>query len=88
MSEDEIEPSLKTANARVYWDDLLAVLGTIHVHFATPNPIAIDTKVTTNDDKSTLHSIIDSSIVPQNIIPSPKPCYQIGDYVVVEYNNS
>ena len=88
MSEDEIEPSLKTTNARVYWDDLLAVLGTIHVHFGTPNPIAIDTKVTTNDDKSTICSIIDSSIVPQNIIPSPKPCYQIGDYVVVEYNNS
>ena len=89
MSEDEIEPSLKTTNARVYWDDLLAVLGTIHVHFATPNPIAIDTKVTTNDDKSTLHSIIDSGIiVPQKLIHSPKPCYQIGGYVVVKYNNS
>ena len=25
MSEDEIEQSLKQANARVYWDDLLAV---------------------------------------------------------------
>ena len=87
-SEDEIEHSLKTTNARVYWDDLLAVWGTIHVHFATPDPTAIDTKVTTNDDKSTLHSIIDSSIVPQNLIPSSKPCYQIGDYVVVEYYNS
>ena len=38
--------------------------------------------------KSTLYSIIDSSIVPQNLIPSPKFCYQIGDYVVVKYNNS
>ena len=25
MSEDEIEQSLKQTNARVYWDDLLAV---------------------------------------------------------------
>ena len=88
MSEDEIEHSSKKSNARVYWDDLLAVLGTIRVHFATLNPIAIDTKVTTNNDKSTLHSIIDSIIVPQNLIPSPKPCNQIGDYVVVKYNNS
>ena len=70
-------------NARVYWGDLLAVWGTIHAHFAAPNPIAIDTK----DEKSTLYSIIDSTIVPQNLIPSPKSCYQIGEYVVVKYNN-
>ena len=57
------------------------------MHFAAPIPIGIDTKVTTNDDKSTLHSIIDSSIVPQNQIPKPKSCYQIGDYVVVKYNS-
>ena len=84
MSEDEIEQSLKQTNASVYWDDLLAVWGTIHVHFAVPNPIAIDTKVITNDDKSTLHPITDSSIVPQNLIPYPKSYYQIGDYVVVK----
>ena len=28
-----------------------------------------ETKVTTNDDKSTVHSLTDSSIVPQNLIP-------------------
>ena len=33
MSEDEIEHSLKQTNARVIWDDLLAVRGTIHMHF-------------------------------------------------------
>ena len=54
------------------------------MHFAVPNPIAIDTKVITNDDKSTLHPITDSSIVPQNLIPYPKSYYQIGDYVVVK----
>ena len=51
------------------------------MHFAAPNPIAIDTKVT-------LYSIINSSIVPQNLIPRPKSCYQIGDYAVFKYNNS
>ena len=88
MSKDEIEHSLKQTNARVYWDDLLAVWGTIHVHFAAPNNFGINTKVTTNDDKSTLHPIADRSIVPQNLITNPKSCYQIGDYVVVKYNNS
>ena len=67
---------------------MLAVLGTTYLHFAAPNLIAIDSKVPIIDDKSTLHSIIDSSIVPQNLILSPKPCYQIGDYVVVKYNYS
>ena len=43
--------TLKQTNERVYWDELLAVWGTIRVHFAVPNPIGIDTKVTTNDDK-------------------------------------
>ena len=88
MSKDEIEHSLKQTNARVYWDDLLAVWGTIHVHFAAQNNFGINTKVTTNDDKSTLHPIADRSIVPQNLITNPKSCYQIGDYVVVKYNNS
>ena len=47
--------TLKKIGARVYWDDLLAAWSTTHVHFAAPNPIAIDTtKVTTNDEKSTL----------------------------------
>ena len=54
MSEDEIQHSLKQANARVYWDDLLAVRDTIHVHFVAPNPIGIETKVTTNGGKSSL----------------------------------
>ena len=26
----------------------------------------------------------DSSIVPQNLIPNPKSCHQIGDYVIVK----
>ena len=84
MSEDQIEYSLKQTNARVYWDDLLAVWDTIHVHFAAPNPISIEDI----DDKSTAHSITGSSIVPQNLIPNPKSCYQIGDYVVVKYKNT
>ena len=50
------------------------------MHFPAPNPIAIDTKVT-------LYSINNSSIVPQNLIPRPKCCYQIGDYAV-KYNNN
>ena len=58
------------------------------MHFATPNLIAVDTKVRTNDDKNILHLIIDSSIVPQNLIPSENPWYQIADYVAVKYNNS
>ena len=75
MSKDEIEHSKKIGE-RVYWDDLLAAWSTTHVHFAAPNPIAIDTtKVTTNDEKSTLYSIIGSSIIPQNLIPSLKSCY-------------
>ena len=72
ISEDEIEHPLKQTNARIYWDDLLAVLGTIHEHFVAPNPISIETKVTTNDDKSTVHSLTNSSIVPQSLIPNPK----------------
>ena len=51
--------------------------------FAAPNPIDIDTQVATNDDKSTLHSITDCSIVSQNLITNQKSCYLIGDYVVV-----
>ena len=58
------------------------------MHFAAPISIAIDINLTTNDEKSTHNSIIHSNIVPQNLIPSPKSCYQIGDYVVVKYNNS
>ena len=58
------------------------------MHFAASNSIVIDTKVTTNDDKSTIHSIIGISIVPQSVIPSSKSCYQTGGYVVVRYNNS
>ena len=54
------------------------------MHFAAVNPITIDTKVTTNDDKSTLYLIIDSSIVLLNLTPSPKHCFQIGDYLVVK----
>ena len=84
MSKDEIEHSLKQTNARVYWDDLLAVWGTIHVHFAAPNNFGINTKVTTIDDKSTLDPIAGRSIVPQNLITNPKSCYQIGDFVVVK----
>ena len=53
-----------------------------------PNLIGIETKVTTNFDKSTVNSLTDISIVPQSLIPNPKSCYQIGDYVVVKYNNS
>ena len=86
MLEDEIEHSVKQTNARMYWDDLLAVRGTIHVHFVAPNPIGIETKVATNDDKSTVHLLTDSSIIPQSLIPNPKSCYQIGDYVVVKYS--
>ena len=63
--KDEIEHSLKQTNARAYWNDLLAVWSTIHVHFAAPHPTGIETKVITNDGKSTFHSITDSSIVPQ-----------------------
>ena len=58
------------------------------MHFVAPNPIGIETKVTTNDDKSPVHSFTDSSIVTQSLIPNPKSCYQIGDYVVVKYDNS
>ena len=75
MSKDEIEHSKKIGE-RVYWDDLVAAWSTTHVHFAAPNTIAIDTtKVTANDEKSTLYSNIDSSIVPQNLIPSLRSCY-------------
>ena len=56
--------------------------------FAAPNPIGIETKVTTNDDKSTVNSVMNRSIVPQNLILNPKSFYQIGDYVVVKHNNS
>ena len=58
------------------------------MHFLAPNPIGIETKATTNDGKSTVHSLTDSSIVPQSLIPNPKSCYQISDYVVVKYDNS
>ena len=37
-----------------------------------PNPIGIETKVTTNDDKSNVHSLTDSSIVPKSLTPKPK----------------
>ena len=82
MSEDS-----KT-NARIYWDDLLAVRGTIHLHFFAPNPSGFETKVTTNLDKSNVYSLTDGSIVPQNLMSNPISCYQIGDYVVVKQNNS
>ena len=39
------------------------------MHFVAPNPIGIETKVTTNNDKSTVHSLTDSSLIPQNLIP-------------------
>ena len=58
------------------------------MHFVAPNPICIETKVTINDDKSNVHSLADINIVHQNLIPTPKSCYQIGDYVVVKYDNS
>ena len=67
---------------------MLAVRDTIQVHFVAPNPIGIETKVTTNGDKSTVYSLTGSRIVPQNLIPNPKSCYQIGDYVLVKYDNS
>ena len=37
MLEDETEYFLKQTNARVYWDELLTLRGTIHVHFAAPH---------------------------------------------------
>ena len=58
------------------------------MHFVTPNPTDTETTVINNDGKKTIHSLTDCSIVPQNLIPKPKSCYQIGDYVVVKYNNS
>ena len=57
------------------------------MHFVAPNPIGIETKHTTNDDLSTVHALTDSSIIPQNLIPNPKSCYQIGDYAVVKFDN-
>ena len=51
VSKDENEQS----NAMIYWNILQALWGTIHMHFVAPNPIGIQTKVTTNDDKSTVH---------------------------------
>ena len=40
------------------WDDFLDIWGTIYmyVHFVAPNHIGIETKITTNDNKSTVHS--------------------------------
>ena len=60
---------------------------TIHEHFVAPNPIGIETKITTNDDKNTIHSLTETTIVPQSLIPNPKSCNQIGD-VVIKYDNS
>ena len=55
------------------------------MHFVAPNPTGIENKVTTNDDKSTAHSLTDSSIGSQDLI---KSFYQIGDFAVVKYDNS
>ena len=41
MSQDETEHFLEQTNARVYWDDLLAVWGTIQVHFAALNSMTL-----------------------------------------------
>ena len=81
MSEDENEHSLNQTNAKIYWDSLLAVRGIIHVHFVALNPFSIGAKVTINDDKCTIHSLTDGSTVPQSLIPNPKSCYQIGNFV-------
>ena len=45
MSKDEIEHSLKQTNARVYWNDLLAIRGTIHEQFVDLNLIDIKTRL-------------------------------------------
>ena len=67
---------------------MLAVRGTIYVHFPAPNLVEIETKITNNDDKSTIHSLTDSNIVPQSLIPNPKSFCHTDDYVVIKYNNS
>ena len=54
---------------------LLAVRGTIHVHFVDPNPLDIETKILNNDDKTTAHSLTDSNIIPQSLIPNSKLSY-------------
>ena len=66
---------------------LLCILH-FHVHFVAPNSTGIENKVTTNDDKDTAHSLTDSSIVSQNLITKSKSFHQIGDSVVVKYDNS
>ena len=58
------------------------------MHFVAPNRRGVETKVITNADKSIVYSLTDSGIVPGNLMSNLNSCYQIGDYVVVKYNNS
>ncbi len=87
LSQEKVASLLEITDAEKCWGNVLGIPGTIHVHHVGPHSDGIITKMTTNDDSFTVHSLTSHATQPKKV-NNTQTRYQIGDYVIVKYDNT
>ena len=62
LSKEDIETAVTETQAEILWESVLGVKGIHHVHFIAPYADVIFTKMTTNEDGGTIHSLTKGSM--------------------------
>lgn len=86
LKPEEICMLMESTGAEKEWENIQGVPGISHVHHIEPHVNGIATKVVTNDDVHTIHSLGNHNVLPKQVPLKTK--YKIGDYVVVKYDSS
>ena len=86
LNQNEIEDLLKSTNAESLWEKIHNVPGMLHVHSVAPHVTGVQTHITTNDNVSTIHSLVDNITLPQTFVKDSNADYQAGDFVIVKYD--
>ena len=87
LSKEDIKAALTETQAEILWESVLGVTGIHHVHFIAPHADGIFTKMITNEDGGTIHTLTKSSMLPQKIEASKNLACKIDEFVIVKYDS-
>ena len=87
LSKEDIEAAVTETQAEILWESVLGVKDIQHVHFIAPHADVIFTKMTTNEDGGTIHSLTKGSMFLWKIEASKNLAYKIDEFVIVKYDS-
>ena len=85
LSKEVIEAALTESQAKILRESVLGVTRIHLVHFIVPHADGTFTKMTTNEDGGTIHSLTECSMLSHKIEVSKNLAYKIDKFIIVKY---